>query len=133
MANNIPLNVLDDYAMTLTTNQVKMLYENKCQKKYKKPLYEHLKYQNDNNYKIYLTEQILNKANKSLDDILLNYINKYDLQYNIVNEGINLYTPLAENYLSLLENLVQDGFKKSSLKNNVNTKFAKHYLNKLKK
>ena len=127
---NIPLNILDNYAKSLTSKQVKMLYENKCQKKFKKPLYENLKYQSDNNYKIYLDTYTLNEANSSIDKTLLRYVNKYNLQYNVVNEGVYLYTALPENYLSLLENLLQDGFNKNSLKNNVNTKFAKHYLNK---
>jgi len=40
MAHNIPLQILDEYAKSLTNKQAKMLYEHKLNKKYKKQLNE---------------------------------------------------------------------------------------------
>lgn len=115
MKHNIPLNILDEYAKTLTSKQVKKLYEAKCKKTYKKPLYENMKYQSDDNYQIRLTKYILEKSNSSIRDILANYANKYDLQYNIVNEDLYLYTPSKIKYKSLVENLINTGFNKQLL------------------
>ena len=128
---NIPLNILDTYAKTISTKQANMLYENKCNKKYKKPLYEHLKYQNDNSYKIYLNSFTLDEANLNVDKALARYVNKHQLQYNVVDDGVYLYTPMAENYMSLLEHLVNDGFDVNVLKNIVDTDSAVKYLESL--
>ena len=129
--HNIPLNVLDEYAKVLTTKQSNMLYENKCNKKYKKELYENKKYQSNSSYKLYLNSYILNEANINVNTALARYVSKYNLQYNVVDNGVYLYTPMAENYMGLLENLIHDGFNKDALKNVVNTKAAKDYLEKI--
>ena len=126
--HNIPLNILDEYAKTISSKQANLLYESKCHKKYKKPLYEDKKYQSDNNYKIYLNTFTLDEANSSIEKALVRYVNKHHLQYNVVNDGVYLYTPMAENYMSLLENLVNDGFNPNVLKNIVDTQAAVVYL-----
>ena len=133
MTNNIPLNVLDEYAKTITTKQSNMLYENKLNKKFKKPLYENLKYQNDDNFTLYLSSDIINEANSTLEKVLVRYVDKHHLQYNIVNKGVHLYTPMAENYLELLEHLIADGFNKNSLKKIVDTKPAKKHIEQVSK
>lgn len=130
--HSIPLNILDEYAKTISSKQVKMLYESKCNKKYKKVLYENMKYQNDKSYSIYLNDFTLDEANSSVDKALVRYVNKYKLQFNKVSDGVYLYTPLEENYISLLENLVQDGFDIDLLKENVDSQKATVYLEKLK-
>ena len=130
--HNIPLNVLDEYAKVLTTKQSNMLYENKCNKKYKKVLYEDKKYQSNSSYRIYLNAYTLDEANINVTKALARYVSKYNLQYNVVNDGVYLYTPLAENYMGLLENLVNDGFNVEALKNVVNVNEARKYLDNLK-
>lgn len=133
MAHNIPLNVLDEYAKTISSKQSKMLYESKCKKKYKKALYEGMEYQNDDSYSIYLNAYTLDEAKSSVDKALVRYVNKYHLQYNIVDDGVYFYTPMAENYMGLLENLVNDGFDAEVLKTIVDTQEAAVYLEKLTK
>ena len=118
MKHNIPLNILDEYAKTISSKQVKMLYESKCNKKFKKALYENMKYQNDNSFSIYLNDFTLDEAHSSVDKALVRYVRKHKLQYNKVSDGVYFYTPLEENYISLLENLVQDGFDIDLLKLN---------------
>ena len=49
-----------------------------------------------------------------------------------LENGEDFYTPLEENYISLLENLVQDGFDIDLLKENVDSQKATVYLEKLK-
>jgi len=129
---NIPLNILDNYAKTISTKQANMLYEHKCNKKYKKSLYENLKYQNDNSYKLYLDSFTLDNINLSVNEALAKYVNKHQLQYNVVDSGVYLYTPEPENYLSLLENLVHDGMDMNILKEIVNYDGAIKYLENLK-
>ena len=133
MAHNIPLNVLDEYAKTISSKQVNILYESKCNKKFKKALYEGMEYQNDNSYSIYLNAYTLDEAKSSVDKALVRYVNKHKLQYNVVDDGVYLYTPMAENYMSLLENLVQDGFDVEVLKTIVDTQEAAVYLENLTK
>ena len=131
--HNIPLNLLDEYAKAISSKQANMLYENKCHKKYKKHLYEDKKYQSDDNYHIYLNSYTLDEAHSSVETALSRYVSKYKLQYNVVDDGVYLYTPLPENYMSLLENLVNDGFNKEALKNIVDMPAAVVYLEKLTK
>lgn len=130
---NIPLNILDEYAKVISSKQANMLYESKCNKKYKKPLYENKKYQSDDNYKLYLNSFTLDEANSSVEKALSKYVSKHNLQYNIVDDGVYLYTPMAENYMSLLENLVNDGFNVEALKNIVDTQAAVVYLENITK
>lgn len=132
MKHNIPLNILDEYAKTISSKQVKMLYESKCNKKFKKALYENMKYQNDNSFSIYLNDFTLDEAHSSVDKALVRYVRKHKLQYNKVSDGVYFYTPLEKNYISLLENLVQDGFDIDLLKENVDSQKATVYLEKLK-
>ena len=133
MAHNIPLNVLDEYAKTISSKQANMLYESKCNKKFKKALNEGMEYQNDDSYSIYLNAYTLDEAKSSVDKALVRYVNKYKLQYNVVDDGVYLYTPMAENYMGLLENLVQDGFDVEVLKTIVDTQEAAVYLENLTK
>lgn len=133
MAHNIPLNILDEYAKTISSKQANMLYESKCNKKFKKALYEGMEYQNDDSYSIYLNVYTLDEAKSSVDKALVRYVNKYKLQYNVVDDGVYLYTPMAENYMGLLENLVQDGFDVEVLKTIVDTQSAVVYLENLTK
>ena len=130
---NIPLNILDEYAKVISSKQANMLYESKCNKKDKKPLYENKKYQSDDNYKLYLNSFTLDEANSSVEKALSKYVSKHNLQYNIVDDGVYLYTPMAENYMSLLENLVNDGFNVEALKNIVDTQAAVVYLENITK
>lgn len=130
---NIPLNILDEYAKVISSKQANMLYESKCNKKYKKPLYENKKYQSDDNYNLYLSSFTLDEANSSIEKALSKYVSKHNLQYNIVDDGVYLYTPMAENYMSLLENLVNDGFNVEALKNIVDTQAAVVYLENITK
>lgn len=130
---NIPLNILDEYAKVISSKQANMLYESKCNKKYKKPLYENKKYQSDDNYKLYLNSFTLDEANSSVEKALSKYVSKHNLQYNVVDDGVYLYTPMAENYMSLLENLVNDGFNVEALKNIVDTQAAVVYLENITK
>lgn len=132
MSHNIPLNILDEYAKTLSSKQVKMLYENKCNKKYKKALYENMKYQNDDSYSLYLSDYVLDEANMSTDKAMIRYINKYDLQYNKVIDGVHFYTPNHNTYIKLLENLVNDGVDIDSLLQVVDDQKSTVYLEKLK-
>lgn len=131
MAHNIPLHILDEYAKTISQKQVNMLYENKCNKKYKKALYEDLKYQNDNSYSIYLNDFTLDEAELSVKKALVRYVNKHKLQYNVVSDGVYFYTPLEENYIALLEDLVNDGLDVDTLKNIVEDQKAAVYLENL--
>lgn len=131
MTHNIPLNILDEYAKIITSNQANMLYENKCNKKYKKKLYENKKYQSDEYYHIHLKNYILNDANISVTEALAKYANKFNLQYNILNDGIKFYTPITENYILLLKNLVNDGFNINSLCSVVESKNEKKFLKSL--
>ena len=133
MAHNIPLNILDEYAKIISSKQANMLYESKCNKKFKKALYEGMEYQNDDSYSIYLNAYTLDEAKSSVDKALVRYVNKYKLQYNVVDDGVYLYTPMAENYMGLLENLVQDGFDVEVLKTIVDTQSAVVYLENLTK
>lgn len=133
MTHNIPLNILDEYAKTISSKQANMLYESKCNKKFKKALYEGMEYQNDDSYSIYLNAYTLDEAKSSVDKALVRYVNKYKLQYNVVDDGVYLYTPMAENYMGLLENLVQDGFDVEVLKTIVDTQSAVVYLENLTK
>lgn len=131
MSHNIPLNILDEYTKSLSSKQVKMLYESKCNKKYKKPLYEEFKYQNDKSFCIYLNEYTLDEAHFTTDKALARYTNKYNLQFNKVNDGIYFYTPLEENYMGLIKDLANDGFDLETLKEIVETQKATVYLEKL--
>lgn len=115
MERKFSLEVLDEYAKTLTKKQVNMLYESKCKKSYEKPLYENLKYQGKDFYNIYLDNYVMNESNLNKRIVLSRYVNKYELQYNVVNEGVYLYTNNFDNYKSLIERLVSDGVSKSSL------------------
>ena len=133
MKHNIPLNILDEYAKVISSKQANMLYENKCQKKYKKHLYEDKAYQSDNNYHLYLSSYTLDEANSSVEKALIRYVSKHKLQYNIVDDGVYLYTPLPESYMSLLEHLVRDGFNVDALKHVVDNDAAVVYLEKLTK
>ena len=133
MKHNIPLNILDEYAKTISSKQANMLYENKCQKKYKKRLYEDKAYQDDSNYHLYLSAYTLDEANSSVEKALIRYVSKHNLQYNVVDDGVYLYTALPENYISLLEHLVKDGFNANALKHVVDNDAAVVYLNKLTK
>lgn len=133
MKHNIPLNILDEYAKVISSKQANMLYENKCQKKYKKRLYEDKAYQNDSNYHLYLSSYTLDEANSSIEKALIRYVSKHKLQYNIVDDGVYLYTPLPESYMSLLEHLVKDGFNVDALKHVVDNDAAVVYLEKLTK
>ena len=92
-----------------------------------------MEYQNDDSYSIYLNAYTLDEAKSSVDKALVRYVNKYKLQYNVVDDGVYLYTPMAENYMGLLENLVQDGFDVEVLKTIVDTQEAAVYLEKLTK
>lgn len=113
--SNIPLQVLDEYAKSISYKQAKRLYEAKCDNTYKKKIYKGTQYQNKNSFSIYLDNFVLNEANLSVNKALAKYVNKHNLQYNIVKEGVYFYTPLADNYMSLLENLVNDGIDKTAL------------------
>lgn len=115
MNHNIPLSVLDTYARTISSKQSNMLYETKCNKKYKKKLYENMKYQNDDSYSLFLSNYTLDENNSSVEQALLKYVNKNGLQYNVISEGVYFYTPFIDNYLSLLEDLEHDGFDKKIL------------------
>ena len=122
---NIPLNVLDEYAKLLTPKQVNKLYESKCNKKYKKPLYENKQYQSKDNYSVYLTNYILEKANSSITKVLTSYVNKFKLQYNIINEGVKLYTSNPLNYKELIEKLIDDKFNINLVKRVANKDYRK--------
>lgn len=113
--SNIPLQVLDEYAKSISYKQAKRLYEAKCDNTYKKKIYKGTQYQNKNSFSIYLDNFVLNEANISVNKALSRYVCKHNLQYNIVKEGVYFYTPLADNYMSLLENLVNDGIDKNAL------------------
>ncbi len=131
--HNIPLNVLDEYAKTITSKQMKMLYENKLNKKYRKSLYENMKYQNDNSYNVYLDLYTLNEANMTIDTAIARYVNKYNLQYNKTLDGVYFYSNLEDNYIGLLENLVNDNFNPEALKNSVNIEEAAVFIDKIAK
>lgn len=131
MGHNIPLEMLDKYAQTLTKRQAQMLYEHKCNKKYKKPLYENMRYQSNKNNNIMLTADMLDEAKTDIGSVIDKYANKYALQYNIFKRGIHLYTPLLENYVYLLTDLIKDGFSKRSLMNAVVTKEDKKIIKNL--
>ena len=113
--SNIPLHVLNEYAKLLSYKQAKKLYENKCNQKYKKVINKGTEYQNKNSYSIYLDNYVLNEANLNVNTALARYVVKHQLQYNLVKEGVYFYTPLTDNYMSLLEHLVKDGVAKKAL------------------
>lgn len=131
MAHNIPLEMLDKYAQILTKKQAQMLYEHKLRKNYKKPLYESMRYQSNKYNNIMLTEDMLNEAKTDIGSVIDKYVNKYGLQYNIFKRGIHLYTPLLENYVCLLTDLIKNGFKRKSLINAVITKEDKKIIKNL--
>lgn len=116
---NIPLHILDEYAKSISYKQAKRLYEAKCDNTYKKKIYKGTQYQNKNSFSVYLDNFVLNEANLTVNKALSRYVNKHCLQYNIVKEGLYLYTPLADNYMSLLEHLVKDGVSKEALSQDV--------------
>lgn len=128
--SNIPLHVLDEYAKQISYKQAKRLYESKLNKKYKKTIYKGTEYQNKNSFSIYLDNSVLNEANISTNTALARYAAKYNLQYNCVNEGLYFYTPLAENYMQLINHLVADGINKDALANNAD-KSISSYIKKL--
>lgn len=131
MAHNIPLNILDEYAKSLTATQANKLYERKLNKKYEKHLYEEMEYQTSQNNHIMLTEHIIKKAKTNVGDIIEKFANKYDMQYNVFNNGIHLYTPLYENYMHLLIDLVNNGFDKNLLITMVNNENDKQLIKKI--
>ena len=131
MAHNIPLQILDEYAKSLSNKQAKMLYERKLNKKYKKQLNEGMEYQSNDSNHIMLTEFMISKAKTNIGTIIEKYANKYGMQYNIFNNGIHLYTPLYENYVCLLSDLVNDGFDKGLLITMVNTEDEKELIKNL--
>lgn len=131
MAHNISLQILDEYAKVITAKQANMLYESKCKKKFKKQLNEGMEYQNNDNFKVYLDLFTLDEANSSVEKALARYVNKYKLQYNVIKEGLYLYTPYEENYEGLLENLYNDGFDVEALKENVSSQSGRVFLEKL--
>lgn len=131
MAHNIPLQILDEYAKCLTNKQANMLYERKLNKKYRKQLNEGMEYQTNESNHIMLTEFMISKAKTNIGSIIERYTNKYDVQYNVFNNGIHLYTPLYENYVGLLSELIRDGFDKGLLISMVNTEDEKQLIKKL--
>ena len=108
-----------------------MLYERKLNKKYKKQLNEGMEYQSNDSNHIMLTEFMISKAKTNIGTIIEKYANKYGMQYNIFNNGIHLYTPLYENYVCLLSDLVNDGFDKGLLITMVNTEDEKELIKNL--
>ena len=131
MAHNIPLEILDKYAQTISKKQANMLYEHKFNKKYKKPLYENMRYQSVKSNNIMLTEDMLNEAHTDIGSVIDRYVDKYALQYNIFKRGIHLYTPLLEHYVCLLTDLIKNGFSKKSLINAASTKEDKKIIKNL--
>ena len=131
MAHNIPLQILDEYAKSLTNKQAKMLYEHKLNKKYRKRLNEGMQYQSNKSNNIMLTEFMIKKAKTNIGTIIERYANKYGVQYNIFNNGIHLYTPLYENYVCLLSDLINDGFDRGLLIQMVKTEDEKQLIKKL--
>lgn len=127
--SHIPLHVLNEYAKVLSYTQAKKLYENKCNQKYKKIIYKGTEYQNKNSYSVYLDNYVLNEADLSVNTALARYVNKHQLQYNIVKEGVYFYTPLADNYMSLLEHLINDGVSKQALCQDADENTAKYIQN----
>lgn len=132
MANNIPLNILDEYAKCLTTKQANMLYESKLNKKYKKILNEGKEYQSLTNNNIMLDKQTLKEMCLTSGNIIDRYVNKLGLQYNVFNGGIHLYTPLIESYVALLTNLMNEGLTKEKLMSLVYTEKDKNIIKNLK-
>lgn len=115
MNNKFSLQTLDEYAKTLSSKQVNMLYESKCGKSYKKKLFEHMKYQGDNYYRLYLDNFVMNENNLNKDKVLARYVSQYNLQYNVTNEGVYLYTPDPMAFICLNEQLIKDGVSKETL------------------
>lgn len=131
MKHNIPLHVLDEYAKVITSKQAAMLYEHKCGKKFVKTLNEGFDNQNNDSYKVYLDLFTLDEANSSIEKALIKYVNKYNLQYNVITEGLYFYTPDEENFNNLLENLYNDGFDIDALKESVTNQSSLVLLEKL--
>lgn len=131
MAHNIPLNILDEYAKTITSKQANMLYEHANNKKYQKKLLEGKEYQSSKNCEIFLTEFMINEAKTTIGEVIDRYVNKYGLQYNVFNNSIHLYSPLIENYTALLKDLVNNGFRKDLLATMVKTNAEKEMIKKL--
>lgn len=125
--SNIPLNILDEYAKVLSYKQAKKLYESKINEKYKKVIYKGSEYQNKNSFSICLSNDMLNEAGINVNTALARYVDKHQLQYNCIKEGVKLYTPLVDNYISLLEHLMSDGITKKTLCENVDES-TKAYL-----
>ena len=131
MAHNIPLQILDEYAKSLSTKQAEMLYEHKLNRKYKKSLNEGKEYQTNKNSNIFLTQLMLNEAHMTIGEVIDKFVEKHDLQYNIFNNGIHLYTPYNEDYNMLLSDLVENGFSKDLLISMANTQKEKEMIQKL--
>lgn len=126
---SIPLNILDEYAKIISYKQAKCLYESKLNKKYTKIIYKGTEYQNKNSFAICLNKDMLNEAGITVSKALARYVTKHNLQYNCINEGVYLYTPLVDNYISLLENLMSDGISKKTLCENVDKHTAEYLQN----
>lgn len=107
----ISLNILDNYAKRLTSNQMDKLCESKCGKKYEKNLNE----SKNASYKFYLDSYTIAKEtgkSKSAFAFWLveNYANLMDnITYKIEKDAIEFKTPDRNLYRKLQESLLAGG------------------------
>lgn len=92
-----------------------MLYEKFNGKKYRKPLYENMKYQGHDYFSLNFDKNVIKNNNTTRDNLLFEYVNPFNLQFNFYDGGLIVYTNDLENYIKLHEKLLQDGYSKNTL------------------
>ena len=80
-----------------------MLYEKFNGKKYKKPLYENMKYQGHNYFSLKFNKNVLKNNNTTRNRILLEYASPFNLQYSFYDGGVVVYTNDLYNFIKLNE------------------------------
>ena len=107
---NFTLEQLDAYARSLTTNQTKMLYENRLHKSYK-PLNEAFEPDADEYYTIFLNNLTLKEHESNAAKVVMQVVPSNDyIKYKATHYGIYFYVTIKQDYEELLKILADLGY-----------------------
>lgn len=124
----ISLRVLDEYANSLTTNQVNKLYEHKLNKKYNKKIYEFDAYAK-NLYKLYLNEFLITEETNMNKTEFLMFLTENNskimskITYKLDEDAINFNATSRQDYANLLVALTEAGIAGETLKGQLDEKY----------
>lgn len=110
--NKLSLQLLDEYARTLTRSQVKRLYEAKTTKKYNKALFEAYSDNTVNPYEFWIDNYTIDEFNLPdpyiIKEQIANYIPEEDfIEMVVSDDGLAMRTADADTYELIIEAITE--------------------------